>query len=321
MIRRRMAITGLAILACTAFATAACADGGGTPAATTAPPPKPAMEVLSDAIAKTQTQSYKYTSKYGSILSVDGFQGSGGATTTATPGGAASVASPSPTATGTAGPYVASPGTTATATATGTSSATPSVTSTSATSAGAKGNVSLTDVTTQVTLKAQVLLVDDVVYAKLDPGLAAGIPGLATAVGKWLTLDKKRIGATSILATVVPGREATSPEVYLKGVASAETVSPTEIKGTLDLGKSAPTVIPAGELGKAPADAKKVPFTAILDDQGRLMKIVVSVPKLGPFAAADLTTTYADYGSTEAISKPAAADTVAAPDLIYGFIK
>jgi hypothetical protein len=63
-----------------------------------------------------------------------------------------------------------------------------------------------------------------------------------------------------------------------------------------------------------------VPFTATLDDQGRITKVVLSLPKIESLPAADLTVNYAGYGSTVQITAPAAADTVPAPDLVYSFL-
>jgi hypothetical protein len=263
--RRRLAVTGLAVLACTAFATAACTAKPGTPATPTTPA-KPATEVLSAATAKTKGQSFKYTLKYGNVLTADGAQ--------------------------------------------------------DATGANATRNLSFTDATSGLVIKGQVMLVADALYAKLDLGpLTALIPGLAGANGKSLKIDRTKIASTGLAASLVPGGDSTLPETYLNGVVQAENVSPTEIKGTIDLAKSAPKVIPAAELAKLPPATKAVPFRATLDSQGRISKIVMSLPAISVFPAADLTTTYSDYGAPVQITAPAAADTVVAPDLIYSFLK
>lgn len=265
MIRRRLAVTGLVVLACTTFATAACATKPATPATTT-PPAKPATEILSAAAAKAKGQSFKYTLMYGTALSGDGSQ--------------------------------------------------------DATGASATRNISYTDPSSGLVIKGQVLLAANVLYAKLDLGpLTALIPGLAGAQGKWLSIDQKKIAGTGLVASLVPGGDSTLPEQYVTGVVSAENVSATSIKGTIDLTKSAPKVIPAAEIAKLPAESKTAPFTATLDDQGRITKIVISLPKINVFPASDLTTTYSDFGAAVQIAAPAAADIVVAPDLIYQFLK
>ena len=57
-----------------------------------------------------------------------------------------------------------------------------------------------------------------------------------------------------------------------------------------------------------------------LDDQGRITKVVLTLPKIEAVPGADLTVSYAGYGSTVQITAPAAADTVPAPDLVYSFL-
>jgi hypothetical protein len=263
--RRSLAVTGLAVLACTTFATAACATNSATPAATTAAA-KPATEILGEAAGKAKGQSFKYTLKYGTALTADGAQ--------------------------------------------------------DATGTNATRNISFTDASSGLVIKGQILQAAGVPYAKLDLGpLTALIPGLAGANGKWLTIDRSKIASTGLAASLIPGGDSTLPETYIKGVVSAENVSPTEIKGIIDLAKSAPKAIPAAEIANLTAESKKVPFTATLDDQRRIVKIVLSLPKISVFPASDLTTTYSDYGSPVQIAAPASADTVVAPDLIYQFLK
>ena len=80
---------------------------------------------------------------------------------------------------------------------------------------------------------------------------------------------------------------------------SAETVSATEIKGTVDLTKSAPIALPASEVAKLTADQRIVPFTATLDSQGRIVKTVVNMPAIAGYPAAPLTTSYSDYGTDD----------------------
>jgi hypothetical protein len=263
--RRRLAITGLAVLACTTFATAACSPKPANPATTTAPA-KAATQILGEAAAKAKGQSFKYSLKYGTALTGDGAQ--------------------------------------------------------DATGANATRNISFTDASSGLVIKGQVMLAANVLYAKLDLGpLTALIPGLAGANGKWLTIDQKKIASTGLAASLIPGGDSTMPETYVNGVVSAQSVSPTEIKGTIDLAKSAPKVIPAAEIAKLPAGSKTVPFTATLDDQARIVKIVMTLPKISVFPASDLITTYSDYGSPVQITAPAAADTVVAPDLVYQFLQ
>ncbi len=262
--RRRLAATGLAVLASLTFATSACATAPATPAPTT--PTKSPTELLNDAAAKTKGQSFKYTLVYGTQLTGDGARDASGA--------------------------------------------------------NAFRNVTFTDAASGLVIKANALVIGDVLYAKVDLGpLGASIPTLAGLSNKWMTVDRTRIGTSGLAAGMVPSSESLTPESYIKGVVSAEKVSDTEIKGTIDLTKSAPSLIPAADIAKLPPESKNVPFTTTLDGEGRVMKIVINMPKVGDYAAADLTTTYSDYGAPVTVTKPPAAETIAAPEIIYSFLK
>ena len=182
-------------------------------------------------------------------------------------------------------------------------------------------NVTFSDPASGLTLKANLMLVSGTLYAKVDLGAAAAlVPGLAGAGSKFLTLDPKKVNQSSLTAGLLPTADTVTPDMYLGGVVTAESVSATQVKGTTDLSKSAPKLVPAASVAKLDAKSKVVPFTATLDDQGRITKVVLSLPKIESLPAADLTVNYAAYGSKVQITAPAAADTVAAPDLVYSFL-
>ena len=182
-------------------------------------------------------------------------------------------------------------------------------------------NVTFTDPASGLVLKANLVMVSGGLYAKVDLGAAAAlVPGLAGANNKFLTLDPKKVNPNGLAAGLLPTADTVTPDSYLGGVVTANSVSATQVTGTTDLSKSAPKLIPATSIAKLDATSKVVPFTATLDDQGRITKVVLSLPKIEALPAADLTVNYAGYGSTVQITAPAAADTVPAPDLIYSFL-
>jgi hypothetical protein len=182
-------------------------------------------------------------------------------------------------------------------------------------------NVTFTDPASGLVLKANLVLVGGALFAKVDLGAAAAlVPGLAGVGQKYLSLDMKKISTSGLTSGLLPTADTITPDAYLGGVVTAESVSPTQVKGTTDLSKSAPKLIPATSIAKLDATSKVVPFTVTLDDQGRITKIVMNLPKIEALPAADLTVSYAGYGSNVQITAPAAADAVPAPDLVYTFL-
>jgi hypothetical protein len=261
---RRLALTGLAVLASLAFASACTQNTPSSTATTT--PAKTATDTLNEAITKTNGQSYKYTVGFGDTVKGDGTLDSTGQNSQAT--------------------------------------------------------TTVTVADAGVTVKINSLIVGGDIYVKLDLGpLTAAIPGLQGVGNKWLHIDKTKIGNDGLLSQYSPSEGSIGASSFVKGVVTAEKVSDTEIKGTIDLTKSAPGVLGKDQIATYGDAGKNVPFTATLDAQGRITKLVLNVPKAGALPAADLTTTYADYGATVTIAKPAAAEVVEAPDMLYTFLQ
>lgn len=183
-------------------------------------------------------------------------------------------------------------------------------------------NMNLDAPSTGIKLKINALVLGPDSYLKMDFGtLGAAIPGLTDVGGRWMHVDTAKLESSSMSLGLKPGNDSVSIDNYIKGVVTAERVSATEIKGTIDLTKSAPPGTSSDDLSALGAAAKNVPFTATLDDQGRVSKIVIKMPKVGGYPASDLTTTYADYGVPVELAKPAPTEVVEAPSMIFQFLQ
>ncbi|OLE22177.1 MAG: hypothetical protein AUG44_25480 [Actinobacteria bacterium 13_1_20CM_3_71_11] len=68
------------------------------------------------------------------------------------------------------------------------------------------------------------------------------------------------------------------------------------------------------------ATARRVPFTATVDSQGRLTEVKLDFPAVDPQIPA-VTSTYSDYGTTVTVTKPDAAQVQEAPDSLYQIFK
>jgi hypothetical protein len=180
-------------------------------------------------------------------------------------------------------------------------------------------NVTVTTGANGLSIKAQLMsIAGDRVFAKLDLGaFGSVIPGLANIGQRWIVVDPAKLNANGLSASLIPNADSSTMDSYVKGVVSAETVSSTEIKGTVDLTKSAPIALPASEVAKLTQEQRIVPFTATLDSEGRIIKTVVNLPPIAGYPAAPVTTSYTDYGSNITIAAPPATESVDAPDTIY----
>jgi hypothetical protein len=182
-------------------------------------------------------------------------------------------------------------------------------------------SLKIVDAASGVTVGLTGTVLTSDVYVKADLGvLGSLVPGFDPA--KWMHIDPaKAPGAARV--GIKPGQDTFGPETYLKGATEATAASATEITGKLDITKAAPVGVPADQLANLSATEKMVAFTATLDDQGRVSKLVLNMPKVGSYGAADLVMTYSNWGvpASPAPTKPPAAQTVEAPELIYSFLR
>ncbi|WP_328462003.1 hypothetical protein OHA21_34045 [Actinoplanes sp. NBC_00393] len=155
---------------------------------------------------------------------------------------------------------------------------------------------------TELTVKS--LLVGQDLYAQI-PGITKG--------DTWTHLDMSRLpdGANTGLR---PGRIdpvdtarliSSTTDVHSTGARSyAGTVDLTQATGVAGLDKV--TIE-----GYGPA-AQRVPFTAGLDEQGRLSALTLQLPQ-----STVLEALYTDYGTTVTAARPPAAQVVEAPEDVY----
>ncbi|HLT11273.1 MAG TPA: hypothetical protein VK028_10760 [Micromonosporaceae bacterium] len=182
-------------------------------------------------------------------------------------------------------------------------------------------NVTIKDQGTGLTIKVGGLIFPDAFYLKLDLGsMGVQIPGLAGIDGKWLEADVNKIGKDGVTAFLT-STEAHSLDGFIDSVVAAEQVSPTEITGTVDITNTAVAFASPEEMAAVGDAAKNVPFTVTLDSEGRVGKIVMKLPAMSNYPAADLTTTFSEYGTPIEIPTPSADETMPAPEMIYLFLQ
>jgi hypothetical protein len=155
-------------------------------------------------------------------------------------------------------------------------------------------------------LKINVVMIDKDVYLKMT-----GVPSMPK---KWMHIDAAKVKAGSTL-DVMPEGDPAGAGKMMNTVVDVQRTGEHGFKGTLDLTKS-PSANAAAL--KAMGDkAKAVPFTATVDDQGRLTDMTVQMSALQP-GAGDLKTTYSGFGTPVSIAKPPASQTMEAPKELLG---
>jgi hypothetical protein len=151
----------------------------------------------------------------------------------------------------------------------------------------------------------------------IDQDLYLQIPGV-TKSGTWTHVDVSRLpeGANTGLR---PGQiDPANTAQLLSSATDVQQVDSRSYKGTLDLSKA----VGLAGVNKVTVDswgtaASQVPFTAGLDDQGRLSALTMQPPAVNGKASPPIEVLYTDYGTTVDAQRPAASEIVEAPDNFY----
>ncbi len=171
------------------------------------------------------------------------------------------------------------------------------------------GTADLTATGPNTEIKVQTLLVGQDLYVKV-PGVTKGTT--------WTHVDVSRLpeGANVGLR---PGQiDPANTAQLLTSTTDVRQVGSRSYEGTLDLTKAAGVAGVNQTLVKTwGAQAQNVPFTAGLDEQGRLSALTIQLPAVNGQQAQPLEVLYTDYGIKVEAQKPAATETTEAPDSLY----
>jgi hypothetical protein len=180
-----------------------------------------------------------------------------------------------------------------------------------ATGMDASLDAKLIDATSGLTVKANLLLVGADVYVKLDFGDEA-VPGLGPVGKRWMRADPKQIAA-GVLG-VRPGTDNLSPKALLGSASSATRVG-NLFTGSLDV-----TTLALPFVGTGAKSAEEVDYAASVDGDGRIAQLTITLPA-SEIHPSKLVVTYASYGKAVTLTRPAANDTVTAPEMVYQFLR
>jgi hypothetical protein len=171
------------------------------------------------------------------------------------------------------------------------------------------GTADLTATGPNTEINVKTLLVGQDLYLQ--------VPGV-TKANTWTHVDVSRLpeGANVGLR---PGQiDPANTAQLLTSTTDVQQVDSRSYRGTLDLTKAAGVAGVNQALVKSwGAQAQQVPFTAGLDEQGRLSALTIQLPAVNGQQAQPLEVLYTDYGTPVQAQKPAAAEIIEAPDDLY----
>jgi len=152
------------------------------------------------------------------------------------------------------------------------------------------------------------------VWTKIDLGPSNSRLGLNPK--KWYLVDQAKLTGVRKKLLDVANYDVLDMAGLMTSTSGLARKDATHITGTVDLtrstGVSAPT---PSDLEKAGPGAAKIPFTATVDDQGRLIDLLIQADAVDR----DLTNEYAfsNIGRPGPVAAPAAADVATTPGSVY----
>jgi hypothetical protein len=171
------------------------------------------------------------------------------------------------------------------------------------------GTADLTATGPNTEINVKTLLVGQDLYLQ--------VPGV-TKANTWTHVDVSRLPEDANV-NLRPGQiDPANTAQLLTSTTDVQQVDSRSYRGTLDLTKAAGVAGVNQALVKSwGAQAQQVPFTAGLDEQGRLSALTIQLPAVNGQQAQPLEVLYTDYGTPVQAQKPAAAEIIEAPDDLY----
>lgn len=155
-------------------------------------------------------------------------------------------------------------------------------------------------------------------WLKVDLGRAASLPDSPKLPKQWMRLDRSKVEDTDDLE--FKGDPIDAAAVF-EAIVEVRKAGERLYEGTVDLTKATDAfMVDEDHIKAMGARASSIPFSATVDDKGRLASLEMKVPAAGDFAAASWKGAYSDYGITIDFVKPQPGEAVEAPPAAYEIV-
>jgi hypothetical protein len=141
--------------------------------------------------------------------------------------------------------------------------------------------------------------------------------GLLGVGEPWLHIDQSRLGESGFAGVEPEELDLVGAAELLKGLGTVEQIDEYTFRGEIELARGSSTVF-ADELLKALGEESvTLEFTATVDDEGRLTRLVVDLPPTPQVPAEELELRYFDFGAPVEVSPPPADQVTELPEAFY----
>jgi hypothetical protein len=161
------------------------------------------------------------------------------------------------------------------------------------------------------TMHEQAITIGTDVYLKMDQP----IPGVSRK--KWMHVNAAKVAGLSS-TEIGDLNDPSGLESYAKAAATVRRTGPGQFEGTFDFTKLAPASVSESITSMFGDAMKAVPFTATVDDQGRLTSMVIKMPSMGEgVPPTTVTVHFNDFGVPLKIQAPAKSQVQEAPKSLF----
>lgn len=159
----------------------------------------------------------------------------------------------------------------------------------------------------------------ETIFTESDMWMNMGEMGALLGGEGWLHLDMSKLGEEGLMG-VKPGQaDPANAAALLQGLGEVERVDERTFRGTIDLTRAPDSSFADDQvLAELGDGAQTLPFTATVDDEGRLSEFAIDMPAMATVPAQQMVVRYYDYGTPVEINPPPADEVSEAPDLFYG---
>jgi hypothetical protein len=146
------------------------------------------------------------------------------------------------------------------------------------------------------------------------------IPAAGVSAKKWYRFDRTKVSHTEIIG-LFETDDPTSSQDFVSRIGEARLGDGGKITGTYDLTRGGDLgLADRADLAALGARAKAAPFVVMLDGQGRLASVKVTVPEYAGVPQRTLAVDYRDLGKPIQVTVPKPAEIAPANAAVYNLL-
>jgi hypothetical protein len=164
-----------------------------------------------------------------------------------------------------------------------------------------------------VPVEVDAVLVSPDMWVKVDLGAMNRQLGIARQ--DWMKLDAGKVASEVLPIDIHNFNDALDMKLLLAGV-DANRSDASHFTGSIDLTRASGVTAPdASEVARAGERARRVPFSASIDQEGRLLEVTIDGGSISPDLALNIR--FSDYGTAARVTRPDDNQIVPTPAAVY----